>query len=157
MRRSFWQSLKFAVDGLRFVVAHQRNFRIQLAFGTAVLVLSFFIDFSPVEVLWLVFAVFFVLLGETLNTVVEEMMNVIHPDYNEHVRHIKDAAAGMVLISSVFAVSVGAVVLGRHLFGWKPQVGAVVALVFVAFSVILGIFGEVENVGGEKDPRSRNR
>lgn len=157
MRRSFRQSLKFAVDGLKFVVAHQRNFRIQLAFGTVVLVLSFFIDFSPVEVLWLVFAVFFVLLGEALNTVVEEMMNVIHPNHDEHVKHVKDAAAGMVLISSVFAVSVGAVVLGRHLFGWRPQVGAAVALAFVAFSVTLGIFGEVENVARKKDSRPRNR
>ncbi|MDK2864504.1 MAG: hypothetical protein PWP37_696 [Thermotogota bacterium] len=157
MKRSFWKSLRFAIDGIRFVVAHQRNFRIQLAFGTAVLVLCFFVDFSPVEVLWLVFAVFFVLLGEALNTVIEEMMNVIHPDKNEHVRHVKDASAGMVLISSIFAVSVGAVVLGRHFFGWHPQAGAIVALVFVAFSVILGILGEVKEVVRKKDTRSDSR
>lgn len=154
--RKFSDSFKYAISGIKFVVVNQRNFRIQLAIGAAVLVGSIIFDFSATEILWLTFAVFFVLMGEAVNTLIEEIMNVIHPEYSKHVKNVKDAAAGVVLISSVFAVSVGVVVMGSHFFNWKPQVGAIIALVFVAFSVTLGVIGGIIN-GRRKDKGTDSR
>jgi diacylglycerol kinase (ATP) len=46
--------------------------------------------------------------GETINTAVEYVCDVVSPDYNHAVKHAKDIAAGGVLIAAIASLVIGA-------------------------------------------------
>lgn len=57
-----------------------------------------------------VFAITLVLLAETLNTAVEAVLDIIHPDQHPLVRVVKDLAAGAVLVAAVGATVIAGIV-----------------------------------------------
>lgn len=58
----------------------------------------------------LVFAITLVLLAETLNTAVEAVLDIIHPDQHPLVGVVKDLAAGAVLVAALGATVIAAFV-----------------------------------------------
>lgn len=52
-----------------------------------------------------------VIAGELFNTAIENAVNLASEEYSEYAKRAKDAAAGAVLISAIFAVITGLVVL----------------------------------------------
>ena len=54
---------------------------------------------------------FLVLLMEILNTVVENTVDLVSPDYHPLAKKVKDMAAALVLITSFFALIVGGLIL----------------------------------------------
>lgn len=67
---------------------------------------------SPAEWTVLALAIGIVLTAELLNTAIEAAVDLVTTEYAEQARIAKDAAAGAVLIASVAAVVVGAVMFG---------------------------------------------
>lgn len=57
-----------------------------------------------------------VLAGETINTTVEAIVDLLSPEFNERARVAKDVSAGAVLILSLTAVAVGLMILGPPLW-----------------------------------------
>lgn len=57
-----------------------------------------------------VFAITLVLLAETLNTAVEAVLDIIHPEEHELVGLVKDLAAGAVLVSALGATVIAGIV-----------------------------------------------
>ncbi len=53
---------------------------------------------------------------EYVNSALEAIMDLQHPEKNESVRHIKDLAAGGVLAASILALVTGLLFCYRHLF-----------------------------------------
>lgn len=71
------------------------------------------------EWLWLMLAIFLVLIAETLNTIVEAVVDlVVGQTYHELAKRAKDVAAGGVLLAALFAVIVGALVMLPALGRW---------------------------------------
>jgi len=71
------------------------------------------------EWLWLMLAIFLVLIAETLNTIVEAVVDlVVGQTYHELAKRAKDVAAGGVLLAALFAVRVGALVMLPALGRW---------------------------------------
>jgi diacylglycerol kinase len=56
----------------------------------------------------------FVLVLELLNTSIEHLVDLVKPRLNEYVKEVKDVMAGAVLLASVFAVIIGAVIFWGH-------------------------------------------
>ena len=56
-----------------------------------------------------------VLAAEIMNTAIEALVNLLEPQVREEARQAKDFAAGSVLVTSLTAALVGAVVLGKAL------------------------------------------
>lgn len=60
-------------------------------------------------------AIFFVLVAEMVNTALEEVINLVKEEHSERARVAKDVAAGMVLLTTVFAVVIGLIVFLPYL------------------------------------------
>lgn len=112
----FIHSFGFAFEGLKFAVTLDQNVRLHLVVGTIVLIASILLKVPKVELLFVVFAIFFVIISEMINTAIEEMTNLIKKEHSHEARIAKDIAAGSVLLSALFATVVGiAVVIPRIL------------------------------------------
>lgn len=87
--------------------AKERNFKIELGFMVAAIVLGIVFSVSHVE--WLVMIVCFgmVLGGEVINSSVEAIVDLASPEYNELARISKDCAAGGVLLFSIASFVIG--------------------------------------------------
>lgn len=68
------------------------------------------------EWLWMVVAIVLVFAAELFNTAIEKLCDVVHPDYSEKIKAIKDLAAGAVLVCAVGAVVIGGIILMSKLF-----------------------------------------
>jgi diacylglycerol kinase len=107
---SFRRSLTFAFNGLRYIYAHERNFRIHLVIGAAAIILAWWLGASRVQWLFLSTVIASVLVIEVVNTVFEKVVDLIHPRVHHYAGTIKDLVAAAVLIASLSAVIVGALV-----------------------------------------------
>ena len=135
---SLKQSFSFAFKGLINIYKMERNFRIQSIVGITVLIVSLFCNLSTIEFIFLLFTVMLVLVMETLNTVVEKLLDFIHPIYNSTIKTIKDISAALVLITSVFAVVIGIIIFGRALFNLHSKYGIIIAIIFLLILNLLG-------------------
>lgn len=107
----FIRSFGYAFDGLRLSIKVDQNVRFHLIVGILVLLISIFLKVPKAELLFVLFAIFFVVITELINTAIEEMTNLIKKEHSEEARIAKDVAAAAVLLSAIFAVIVGFVVL----------------------------------------------
>jgi len=113
MKNSSWlQALGNALRGIGRTAARERNFRIQIFFALAAVVFCVIARVPALHFILVAAAIFFVLVAELINTAIEALTDLacggeMHP----LAKVAKDAAAGAVLLASVFSLVVGAFVL----------------------------------------------
>ena len=107
----FFHSLRHAVNGIRTVYRDERNMRYHTMIGIIPLLLAWFFHVSSLEWILLIFCIFFVVLMEFLNTVTENVVDLI-VDHQYHIlaKKAKDIAAGSVLITAAFTVIVAGII-----------------------------------------------
>ncbi|WP_175421372.1 diacylglycerol kinase family protein [Marinitoga sp. 1135] len=142
--RKFSKSLKFAIQGLFEVFTTQRNFKIQTTFALLAFILAIILNLDESQILWISLAIFMVLILETINTLVEKMMDLMHPEYNAIVGIIKDLGAAAVLIAATFSIVVAAVIFGGKMFNWPPKYGIIIGILFILFIIIGSILKKRE-------------
>lgn len=104
------KSFKYAFNGIRFVFFTQTNMQIHLAIAIIVTIFGFYFKISHNEWLILILTFALVLVSETINTAIEQLVNFISPQYNKKAGLIKDISAAFVLISAIFAIIVGLII-----------------------------------------------
>jgi undecaprenol kinase len=109
-RAGFWQSFSFAGQGVWRVVTTQRNLRVQLVAAAAVIAAGVAVRISAVDWACLAAAIGLVLTAETMNSVIEAVVDLCTAEFHPLAKAAKDMAAGAVLIASVAALGVGAAV-----------------------------------------------
>lgn len=116
---NFWQSLGHALDGLHVLYHLERNFRKHLLVGGLAVLVGIILRLTVNEWLWLTLAIFFVLTAETLNTIVEAVVDlIVGKTYADLAKRAKDVAAGGVLLAALFALVVGCLVMLPALARW---------------------------------------
>ncbi len=109
------RSFRYAARGIWHVLRNEQNLRIHVA-ATAVAVLAgLLLEISGPEFAIILLAVGLVLTAEVLNTVIEDFLDILHPQHHASVRRIKDALAGAVLLAAIVAIGVGALIFGPRL------------------------------------------
>ena len=103
----FRARLGYAIDGLKVIAKRERSFRTQLLLALAALG-----ALAALRPGWLwcavvVLAIALVLALEAANAALEYIVDLLHPQIAEEIRHAKDAAAGAVLIASAGAAAIG--------------------------------------------------
>ncbi|MDO3409173.1 diacylglycerol kinase family protein [Saccharibacillus sp. CPCC 101409] len=117
-RRTWLDVFRNAWDGVRATASTERNFKVHLALSAAVFALGGLLRVPRLDWALLCLAMGLVLSAELMNTAVEAAVNLtvgerIHP----LAKKAKDAAAGAVLASAVFAAVIGLLVFGPPLLG----------------------------------------
>jgi len=104
------RSFGYAFKGVAYATTSQLNFRIHL-FATAIaLLLGWFLHINTSEWQWLMLCITIVLVTEIFNTMIETLVDLVSPGYNEKAGRIKDMAAGAVVIAAAFALITGIIV-----------------------------------------------
>lgn len=104
------RSANHAWRGLGILLKTTHNVWVHLFFTVAVVALGFILRISTIEWLFVVLAIGFVLVTETINTAIEIDIDLTSPEYHPYARDTKDVAAGAVLLSVLFAVIVGIII-----------------------------------------------
>jgi len=106
--QSFAARLRAALAGLAHAAAGEKSLRTQLlAFAGALAALAYW---RPAPVWWalVLLASGAVLAAELMNTALEKLADLLHPEQHAQVRILKDCAAAAVLVLSLAALAVAA-------------------------------------------------
>jgi undecaprenol kinase len=115
-RSGFARSFSFAGQGVWHVIRTQRNMRVHLLAALAAIAAGLALRIDAADWACILTVIGLVLTAETLNTVVEAVVDLCTDEFHPLAKAAKDMAAGAVLISSAAAVGVAiAVFLPRLL------------------------------------------
>jgi undecaprenol kinase len=92
------------------MLRHEPNMRFHVVAAAGVLIGAAAFRLPIEQWAALIFAISLVLLGEILNTAIEAVLDLVHPEQHELVRVVKDVAAGAVLVAATGAVVIAAIV-----------------------------------------------
>ncbi len=106
----FLRSFSFAGQGVWHVVRTQRNMRVHLLAGLAAVMAGLILRIGAADWACVLAVIGLVLTAETLNTVVEALVDLCTDEFHPLAKAAKDMAAGAVLLSSAAAVGVGVAV-----------------------------------------------
>lgn len=109
--RRFAERLGFAVAGIRLVFAREKSFRSQCALALAAAIATIALRPGPLWSALVALSIALVLALELANSALEYLLDHLHPDRAREIGAAKDAAAAAVLLASLAAVSVGALML----------------------------------------------
>lgn len=104
------KSFGYAWQGIVFFL-EERNIKIHLAMAFLVTAMGFYFKIKTSEWIGVILSIVLVLSLEIINTVVEEVMDLTHPDKDGKIMKIKDMSA-----ASVFVAALGSVIIGLIIF-----------------------------------------
>ncbi|MDN6162254.1 MAG: diacylglycerol kinase family protein, partial [Atopostipes sp.] len=123
--RTFFDSFRYAFEGIVTAFKEERNMRFHIFSVIGVISLSFFLSLSVAEWLWILLVMFLVVIMEVLNTVIENLTDLVSPDYHPLAKKVKDMAAAVVLLTSFLALLVGGIIfLPKVILLYKLNIGA---------------------------------
>ncbi|KAF1305545.1 diacylglycerol kinase family protein [Enterococcus saccharolyticus] len=109
--KRFVNSVEFALTGIRTVYRDERNMRSHTIVGILVVIAGFIFRLNRFEWLWILLSVFLVIIMEIINTAFENVVDMVtNKHFHPLGKKIKDMAAGAVLITSLFAMLIGAII-----------------------------------------------
>lgn len=114
--KNWLESLNCAIEGILYVAKTQRHMRYHFITAVTVLVLSLFLNLSWIEFSLLAFCITLVLFAEVINTAIEVTIDLISEEFHPLARIAKDVAAGAVLLAVTGSLTIGYVILSRHIF-----------------------------------------
>jgi len=109
-RARFIESAKHALDGIKYRNNYKKNFKIEIIFAIIVMILSFLLKVTIIELGILILIISMVLALEMVNTAIERSVDLVTKDYNELAKIAKDVSAGAVLVMSMFSVIIGIII-----------------------------------------------
>jgi len=108
--KKFLKSFKYAAYGIIKAISQERNMRIHICMTVYVLTAAFITKLGVGEWLAVLLCCALVISAEAINTAIEKMCDVLHPEKGEKIGVVKDIAAGAVLVCALFSAAVGCVV-----------------------------------------------
>lgn len=110
----FHHSLRYALRGVVFGMHREKNIRWQLLVLAVAVVAGWYVRISSAQWLAVVLVSGLVLGLEFLNTALEYLEDVLHPQFHEAIKHSKDLAAAGVLIGGMTAGAVALIIFGPY-------------------------------------------
>lgn len=104
------KSFTYAIAGICFCLRHERNMKIHCL--AAVIVICHGLYFHVTRVEWLILLVVIgaVMSLEMVNTAIEKTVDLVTEDFKPLAKIAKDVAAGAVLLFTIIAVIIGAII-----------------------------------------------
>lgn len=146
--RDIFQPFKVALNGIIFTFKTQRHMRFHLYVVFTIVLLGMFVNLGLREMLVLLFTVSLVVVAEMFNSAIEAVVDMVSPNYNPNAKFAKDIAAGAVLITTIIALVVGALlILGENrwetlrvnLSSETPVIGGPLRIIIGFFLCLLAV------------------
>lgn len=104
----------YALAGVRTVWRREKSFRMHCGFGLLAIAVAALLQVSLVWWAIVGLCIALVLAAEMVNAALEYLIDRLHPEIHEEIKHAKDAAAGAVMLANIGLASVG----GLMILGW---------------------------------------
>ena len=104
------KSFGYAFKGIDDVIEHEPNMKIHVVVAILVVIMAFILKVSIIEWIILVFLIGAVLAAETINTTIENLVDMYTKEYDEKAKIVKDTAAGTVLILAITSAIIGLII-----------------------------------------------
>jgi len=104
------RSFKFAFNGILLLFKNEHNAWIHGISAISAVGLGLFFGLSNLEWIAVILCIGIVLAAEAFNTAIEQVSDFIQPDQNKKIGHIKDLAAGGVLLTAISTFLVGLII-----------------------------------------------
>ncbi len=109
-------SFRYALQGIIHAFLKERNMKIHVVISILVMIVGMAVKLTPMEWLFIVFAIGGVITLELLNTAIERLVDLVTPDFHPLAKQAKDVSAGAVLIFSIVAVIIGLIIFIPKIF-----------------------------------------
>ena len=104
------KSFGYAFKGIDDVIKHEPNMKIHVVVAILVVIMAFILKVSIIEWIILVLLIGAVLAAETINTTIENLVDMYTKEYDEKAKIVKDTAAGTVLILAITSTIIGLII-----------------------------------------------
>lgn len=108
--KRLFKSFDHAFRGLKYVVKNEQNFQLEILIGIFVFILMLIFDIRDWQKVALFLVIFSVLVMELVNTIMERVVDILKPRVHPYAQLIKDVMAAAVLLASVGAIVIGAII-----------------------------------------------
>jgi len=120
MKRSFsfrkrLQSFVYAFKGIRYALGNEHNVWIHTLAACLVILAALYFNIERWEWCFLALSIGMVFCAELLNTSIEILIDLLHPEQHPKVGLLKDVAAGGVLCAAIGAAAVGLLIFGPRI------------------------------------------
>ena len=142
---------RIAFNGIVHTFRTQRHMRVHLYVTLVVVLGALMLNMRIREILVLLFMVTFVLVAEMFNSAIEAVVDLVSPNYHPLAKFAKDISAGAVLVTTIMAIVVGAMIalgddqweririnLTTHEWGIPVMVRVLAGATIVVLVVIIG-------------------
>lgn len=106
----FIKSIMYALCGWKLFFSKEKNGQIQFVVGLLVVILSILLHLNNTEWIIVLICITIVISLEMLNSVIEKLLDHLHPARHEQVQWVKDVAAGAVLWAAVLSTIIGSII-----------------------------------------------
>ena len=116
--RGLIRSFGYAFRGIFYTLKHERNMRIHfvcMIYMYSFLLMAAFFEIKRTQFAIIFLAIALVVSLELVNTAVERTVDLAINEWTDNGRAAKDTAAGAVLVSAIFAVLTGIMIM------WQPK------------------------------------
>ena len=104
------KSFGYAFKGIDDVIKNEPNMKIHVGVAILVVIMAFILKVSIIEWIILVLLIGAVLAAETINTTIENLVDMYTKEYDEKAKVVKDTAAGTVLILAITSAIIGLII-----------------------------------------------
>jgi diacylglycerol kinase (ATP) len=108
--KDFLTPFRVALNGIVHTFRTQRHMRIHLLVTLITVGLALALNLRMREVMVLLFMITLVLVAEMFNSAIEATVDLVSPNFHPLAKFAKDIAAGAVLITTIMAIVVGALI-----------------------------------------------
>lgn len=113
------RSLSDAFTGFKLILQEENTIRIELLIAILVLIGSLLLPLDRYDRIIIIIVIFFVVLAEILNTIVERIVQLFDFHYPDQVKRIKQKSAAFVLALSIMSLLIGLIIFIPYIFNVK--------------------------------------
>jgi diacylglycerol kinase (ATP) len=110
-------NVKYAVKGIWFCLKNETNFRIHIGAGILATSAGFYFSISYTEWLVQTLCIGLIIFAEAVNTAIEQLVNMVSPEWRTQAGIVKDVASGAVLLISIFVLICGIMIYSERVLG----------------------------------------
>jgi diacylglycerol kinase len=110
----FRRSFGHAIRGFQRALATENSFRIHVVVALCVSIALCFLRLDRIDTAFIIFVMATILVLELVNTVVERFVGLLEPRVHPYVGVIKDLMAAAVLVMTLAAIAIGALLLSSR-------------------------------------------
>jgi diacylglycerol kinase len=113
--KKFLKGFSFAFSGIWYTLRTQGNMKFHLIATFVAIGIGFAFNIQKLEWFFVGLSITLVLAAELFNTAIERLTDLVTKEIHPLAKVAKDAAAGAVLIFSIFALITGIAVFGKYI------------------------------------------